>query len=89
MVLRLPGVSGAGSHRRRTTRSGRLFVMGLHRGNSRTVLAVPLLVAQEVPREPTEIRLRWRSTGCVGVTRHPEHRPREAEMAEAVVSCSG
>ena len=48
-----------------------------------------LVVAQEVPREPTEIRLRWRSTGGVGVTRHPEHRPREAEMAEAVVSCSG
>jgi hypothetical protein len=28
----------------------------------------PLLVAQEVAREPTKIRLRWRSTGCMGVT---------------------
>ena len=43
----------------------------------------PMLVAQEVAREPTEIRLRWRSTGGMGVTR------REAEMAETVVSCSG
>jgi hypothetical protein len=43
---------------------------GLRRRTVSACMAIidPLLVAQEVARQPTEIRLRWRSTGCMGVT---------------------